>query len=160
MGHMVGRDLVINTVRLEQISNAVDAYNDLVDIFFDGVIPAAVGVAGVLQTTAATVGSTGQGSRYMGAGEAAKVAETRTIPNTDKAGRPRVIHYTTDKPTTSAAAAMSKYRLDVKPTHVSSFPLSGVQNQVPPMGGVAADATQAATSRPINGAGRPIPLDP
>ena len=100
------------------------------------------------------------GTRYMGAGEAAGVAETGTIPATNAAGRPRVIHFTTDAPTTSAAAARARYNLPETPTHMCQFPLCNVRNSVVPTGQVAPGATQGATSMPINGAGRPIPLDP
>ena len=119
-------------------------------------------VAGRLSGAGArTVASARTASRYMGSGEAATVAETRTIPTTDAAGRPRVIHFTTDAPVSSAAEAQARYNLSgAPPTHVCQFPLCNVQNSVPPTGTVAHGATQAATSLPINGAGRPIPLDP
>ncbi|MGE3601144.1 MAG: RHS repeat-associated core domain-containing protein [Dehalococcoidia bacterium] len=116
-------------------------------------------VAGVVIGKLAGAGRS-LGTRYMGAGEAAEVARTGTIPATNAAGRPRVIHYTTDAPTTSAGAAQGRYMLPETPTHMCQFPLCNVQNSVPPTGPVAPGATQAATSMPINGAGRPVPLDP
>jgi RHS repeat-associated protein len=100
------------------------------------------------------------GTRYVGAAEAAIVEETQTIPATNAAKRPRVIHYTTDAPTMSASGAQAKYQLPATPTPMCQFPLCSVRNDVAPVGEVAANATQRATSQPINGAGRPLPLEP
>jgi hypothetical protein len=99
------------------------------------------------------------GTRYMGAAEAAGVDATRVIPATNAAGRARVIHYTTDAPTVSAAEAQAKYLLPETPTHMCQFPLCNVLDDVKPTGKVAPGATQRATSQPINSAGRPVPLD-
>jgi hypothetical protein len=109
---------------------------------------------------AARIGSARVGTRYMGADEASIVRRTGTIPATNARGRPRIIHYTTDEPTMSASAAESRYNLPETPTHVCRFPVCAVQNDVPPSGTVAPGATQAATSLPINRAGRPLPLRP
>ena len=98
--------------------------------------------------------------RYMGPAEAATVEATGQVPNVNDAGRPRTIHYTMDRPLQSAGEAQAKYNLTSTPTHYCAFPGCNVQNSVAPAGTVAADATQAATSLPINGAGRPIPLRP
>lgn len=68
------------------------------------------------------------GVRYMGAGEAGVVEATGTIPAVNPAGRPRVIHYTTDIPTTSAAAAQAKYMLPETPTHMVQFPMRAVRD--------------------------------
>jgi len=107
-----------------------------------------------------SVSAAATGTRYMGTAEAATVARTRVVPAVNAAGRPRVIHYTTDSPTMSASEAMTRYHLDATPTHMCQFRLCNVLDDVQPTGTVAPEATQAATSRPINGAGRPIPLDP
>jgi hypothetical protein len=96
----------------------------------------------------------------MGPAEAATVDATRTIPATNAARAPRVIHYTVDAPTMSAAEAQSRYLLGEAPTHMCRFPLCNVRNSVLPEGAVRSGSTQAATSLPINGAGRPVPLDP
>ena len=116
-------------------------------------------LAGALLSKVSETGAA-MGTRYMGESEAAEVARTGTIPNVDGAGRPRAIHYTADAPTTSASTAEGTYQLRTTPTHMCQFPLCNVQNSVAPEGAVAPGATQAATSLPINGAGRPIPLDP
>lgn len=107
-----------------------------------------------------STGGAATGTRYMGAGEAATVERTGTIPATNAAGQPRPIHFTTDAPVSSAAEAQATYNLPQTPSHMCQFPLCNVQNSVAPSGTVAPGATQAATSLPINGAGRPIPLDP
>ena len=100
----------------------------------------------------------GTGVRYMGPAEAQTVGETHTIPATNAQGEPKDIHYTTDEPVNSGQTAKTRYNLPSTPTHYSTFPLSRVQNHVSPRGSVAADASQAATSRPIPGASTPIPL--
>ena len=117
-------------------------------------------VAGKLLAGARAAFRVQVGTRYMGAAEAEAVSQTGTIPSTNAAGRPRVVHYTTDAPTMSAAEAQAKYMLPEKPTHMCQFPMCNVQNSVAPTGPVAPGASQAATSMPINGAGRPVPLDP
>ena len=99
-------------------------------------------------------------TRYVGSREAATIAQTGIIPNRNASNEPRVIHYTTDNPTSSASNAMTRYGLDVKPTHMVQFSGADVGNTVTPLGRVASDATQAATSRTIVVSGAPIPLGP
>jgi hypothetical protein len=102
------------------------------------------------------------GTRYVSKGEADEIADTHTIPATNAAKQPKIIHYTTDEPTMSAQEALEKYNLrpEDKPTHLVRFPLRNVQDKVNPLGTVRADATQVATSKPIPGAHTPIPLQP
>lgn len=101
-----------------------------------------------------------RGVRYMGEGEAAAVRRTGTIPNTYADGTPKNIHYTTDVPTNSAQEAAERYLLSGKPTHICSFPLCNVADDVIPDGPVAPGATQRATSESIEGASRPRRLQP
>jgi RHS repeat-associated protein len=101
-----------------------------------------------------------EGTRYMGPGEAGVVERTNEIPNTTAQGRPKIIHYTTDEPVTSASEAQRRYKLPEAPTHMCRFPLCNVTNDVPPEGPVAPGATQRATSDPIRGVSKPVPLDP
>jgi hypothetical protein len=121
---------------------------------------AMLGLIGFASGTARPTMGSSMGTRYMGAGEAAVVAETRVIPAVNQAGRPRAIHYTTDAPMSSASATAQRYHLTETPTHACSFPLCNVKNSVAPEGTIAPGATQAATSQPINGAARPVPLKP
>ncbi len=122
---------------------------------------ALVGLASsVLPTARAPMVGRAAGVRYMGEGEAGTVGATGTIPAVNAAGSPRVIHYTTDVPVISAAAARAKYLLDETPTHMVQFPIRAVRDATAVQGSVARGATQAATSQPTNSAGRPIPLDP
>jgi len=116
--------------------------------------------AGGMVTAGARTDGPATGVRYMSEGEAGGIQATGRIANVDGAGRPRPIHYTMDSPLESAAAAQAKYHLPTPPTHYCTFPGCSVQNSVAPAGTVAADATQAATSLPVNNAGRPIPLKP
>jgi hypothetical protein len=100
------------------------------------------------------------GTRYMGHGEAAVVEKAGTIPNTDAINEARVIHYTTDAPTMSAADAIATYKRPNTATHMCRCPLCSVRDNVPPTGTVLPGASQAATSQPIVGASTPIPLKP
>ena len=134
-----------------------------------GLIGAAVGVAGAaVEATAVGQGVASAGvrtsgaataRRYMGGQEAATVARTGVIPNRYLSNEPRLIHYTTDNATASASGAMARYGLNVEPTHMVEFSGADVANSVSPMGKVASDATQGATSRPIPVSGPPIRLD-
>lgn len=121
---------------------------------------AILGLIGIASGTARPMMGSSMGTRYMGAGEAAGVANTGIIPAVNRAGRARPTHYTTDAPMSSASAVKRRYDLPEAPTHSCSFPLCAVKNSVAPEGAVAPGATQSATSAPINGAGRPQPLKP
>jgi len=125
-----------------------------------GAATAYLATGGAVGSAGTRTDTPGTGTRYMGSEEARTVAATNRIPATNAAGRPRPVHFTEDAPVPSAGAAKARYHLDTTPTHMCQFPLCNVQDRVAPTGTVAADATQAATSQPINGAGRPIPLDP
>ena len=114
----------------------------------------------IAPATTRVAGPAAMGTRYMGAGEAAVVEQSGMIPATNAAGRARVIHYTTDASTMSSAEAQAEYILPEAPTRMCQFQLCNVLDDVAPTGSVAPGATQRATSQPINGAGRPIPLDP
>lgn len=155
----MGRNAAIGAGLKHFVDRAVVGFNE-----FKRVLPVVMavgaGAAAAISAEVATIGAATKGSRYMSAGEAATVQRTGSIPATNAQNQPRVIHFTTDRPTYSAGDAASKYQLPTVPTHVVHFPASAVQNNVAPAGRVAADATQAATSLPINSAGRPIPLDP
>jgi len=90
-------------------------------------------------------------TRYMGEGEAATAARAHEIPNTNRSGEPKDIHFTTEKPMDSATAAKQRYELSETPTHRATVPADRVTNVQPAPSGptTSGGGSQAVTPDPI-----------
>jgi len=112
---------------------------------------AGIVISGKVASEARALTREATATRYMGTAEAETAGRTGSIPATDAAGQPKLIHVTTDAPVNNAATAQTIYELPATPTHRATVPLSRVEPVQPAPTGptTSGGGTQAVTPNPI-----------